>query len=78
MFYAMVFMKFALLLQPPNSVCEDSMDTPRLREFYTIIGAGEISLMSYEGQLMFGKVLLNEILYNMKTLRFAESLEKMS
>ncbi|OKH53764.1 hypothetical protein NIES2101_09945 [Calothrix sp. HK-06] len=77
MFYAMIFMKFALKLQPKNSVCVLSMDTPRLREFYRQVGAREISLMSYEGQLLFGKVILNEILHNMKTPKFTESINKM-
>ncbi|GAA6618398.1 hypothetical protein NUACC26_042090 [Scytonema sp. NUACC26] len=77
MFYAMVFLKIVAASKPANSFHDQNMDTPRLRDFYVQVGAGKVSLTSYEGQLLFGKVLLNEILHNMKTPRFAASIAKM-
>jgi hypothetical protein len=37
-------------------------------------GAGKLSLASYEGQLLFGKALINEALNNMLSPRFASSI----
>jgi hypothetical protein len=51
---------------------------PRLRDFHRQMSTGELSAASYEGKLLYGKVLLNEALYNMKTPRFAEAISKMS
>jgi hypothetical protein len=78
MFYAMILMNLAATLQPPNSVLEESMDTPRYREFREQVGSGKVSPTSYEGHLLFGKVFLNEALYNMKLPRFAASIDKIT
>jgi thiamine kinase-like enzyme len=77
-FYALPFMKFAAALRPPNFVHDSSMDTPGYRQFCWQLGAGEVSLNSYEGKLLFGKVLLNEALHNMKTARFVRAIEQMA
>ncbi|MBP5975245.1 hypothetical protein HW132_21540 [Brasilonema sp. CT11] len=78
MFQAMLFMKLAAASQPPDWVHDDRMDTARLRDFHMQMRTGKVSLASYEGKLLYGKVLLNEALYNMKTPRFAESINKMT
>jgi thiamine kinase-like enzyme len=78
MFYAMMLLKLAATLRTPHSILEESMDTPRYREFREQIGSGKISSTSFEGHLLFGKVLLNEALYNMKMPRFAESMDKIT
>lgn len=77
MFYAMGFMQFAAASCPTDSTCEDSMDTPRLRDFHEQVSTGKVSLTTHERQLLYGKVRLNEALYNMNTPRFAESIPKM-
>lgn len=75
MFYALGFLQYAAASRPPDSTCSDSMDTPRLRDVHEQVRTGKISLTTHEEQLLYGKVRLNEALYNMKTPRFAESID---
>jgi thiamine kinase-like enzyme len=78
MFYAMIMLKFAAALKPADWAHDENMDVPRLIDFRTQLGEGKVSLASHEGQLLFGKVLLNEMLHNMKTPRFAEAIDRMN
>lgn len=77
MFYALGFLQYAAASRPPDSTCSDSMDTPRLKDFHQQVSTGNVSLTTHEGQLLYGKVRLNETLYNMKTPRFADSIDLM-
>jgi hypothetical protein len=54
------------------------MNIPRFTDFRAQLGEGKVSLGSHEGQLLFGKVLLNEMVHNMKTPRFAEAIDRMN
>lgn len=75
LFYAMIMLKSAHTAHPDKGTQHDSnMATPRLHDFYLQIGSGKVSLASYEGQLLYAKVLLNEALCNMKTTRFTTSI----
>lgn len=47
------------------------------RDFHQQVSTGNVSLTTHEGQLLYGKVRLNEALYNMKTPRFADSIDLM-
>lgn len=78
MFYAMSFMRFATVLQAQNRVIDDRMETVRYRDFTAQIASGAVSLASAEGQFLYAKVLLNEALHNMKTSRFADSINQMN
>ncbi|HEY9621524.1 MAG TPA: phosphotransferase [Crinalium sp.] len=78
MFYAMSFMRFATVLQAQNKVIDDRMETIRYRDFTAQIASGAVSLASAEGQFLYAKVLLNEALHNMKTPRFADSIDQMN
>ncbi len=78
MFYAMSFMRFATVLQAQNEVIDDRMETVRYRDFTAQIANGAVSLASAEGQFLYAKVLLNEALHNMKTSRFADSINQMN
>ena len=78
MFYALGFLQYAAASRPPDSTCSDSMDTPGLRDVHEQVRTGKISLTTHEGQLLYGKVRLNEALYNMKTPRFASSINKLA
>ena len=78
MFYAMIMLKFAAALKPAGGAHNESMDVPRIKDFRAQLSADRASLASYEGQLLFGKVLLNEMLHNMKTPRFAEAIDRMN
>ena len=73
MYYAMIMLKFAGATRPAGVAVDTGMDTPRLRDFHRQVGSGEVSLATYEGKLLYGKVLLNEALRNMKTPAFREA-----
>jgi thiamine kinase-like enzyme len=78
MYYAMIMLNFAATTKPLNVVVDDNMDTPRLQDFHALIGAGKVSLATYEGKLEYGKVLLNQALYHMKTPQFVAAINKMT
>jgi aminoglycoside phosphotransferase (APT) family kinase protein len=73
-FYAMMLMQVAAASLPAGAEHTAEMDTPTLSDFHARLGSGEVSLASYEGQIMYGKVMLNEALRGMTTPRFAESI----
>jgi thiamine kinase-like enzyme len=75
-FYAMIMLSMVEGQLPPGAMHDDNMETPRYADFRKQIGAGEVTLASYEGQLMFAKVVLNEALHNMKSARFAGAIEQ--
>ncbi len=78
LYYAMIMLNFAAATKPVRLPVDDKMDTPRLRDFHALIGAGKVSLANYEGKLAYGKVLLNEALYYMKTPQFAAAIHQMT
>ena len=78
MYYAMIMLKFAAATKPAAVAVDDNMATPRLRDFHRQIGAGQVSLATYEGKLGYGKTLLNEALYHMKTPSFAATIKQMT
>lgn len=78
MYYAMIMLNFAATTKPANVAVDANMATLRLRDFHGLIGAGKVSLEGYEGKLAYGKVLLNEALYFMKTPQFAASIAQMA
>lgn len=77
MFYGMAFLHVSRAMKPAGFVHDPGMETPARRDFIAKIRDGEVSLASYEGQMLFGKVSVNEALRNMKTPRFAESIARM-
>ncbi len=58
-------------------VADPGMETPSMGAFHQQIGTGTISLQTLDNQLLYGKIMLNEALQNMKTARFGESLGAM-
>lgn len=77
MFYGMAFLSICRATKPVGFVHDPGMETPARRDFIVKIRDGEVSLASYEGQILFGKISVNEALRNMKTPRFAESIARM-
>lgn len=75
MYYAMIMLKFAAIQKPPHVIADPGMATGRLQDFHGQIGAGAISLATYEGQLAYGKTLLNEALENMTGSQFATAIQ---
>jgi hypothetical protein len=76
-FYALAFLNLATASRVDGAPVDTGMETPPLREIFAGIGSGKVALGSHEGQLMFGKAMLNAALSAMKSLRFSRSLELM-
>jgi len=74
MFYAMIF----LLLGSSGKLIEPNAEAPDFRDFHDGIWAGEISLASAETKLQYGRVHMNQVLRNMRTVRFQDALRIVS
>ena len=72
--YAMLMFQLAAQSKPKDHMHNQDMEGISLKEFGALMGAGKISLAAYEGQLMYGKALLNEAVHQMRSPRFAASL----
>ncbi|SHL99248.1 phosphotransferase [Chitinophaga sp. CF418] len=72
--YSMLMFQLAAKGKPEDHVHNPEMEGITVREFGAQMGAGKISLATYEGQLMYGKALLNEAVHQMRTPRFATAL----
>ncbi len=77
MYYAMIFLYLTSITRNSGSVLSASMETMRLREFHTKLGTGEIAMVCAEEYLLYAKVLLNESLLQMKTVRFQGAIRLM-
>lgn len=67
-------MQMAAAQKPAVTVTDANMQTDRLHDFHSQVGAGTVSLATYEEQLGYGKTLLNEALYNMRKPAFDAAL----
>lgn len=74
LYYAMIMMQMAAAQKPAGVTADPDMDTDRLYDFHNQVGAGTVSLVTYEGQLSYGKTLLNEALHHMRQPTFAAAL----
>jgi aminoglycoside phosphotransferase (APT) family kinase protein len=74
MFYAMIF----LLLGSSGKLIEPNAEAPDFRDFHDGIWASEISLASTETKLQYGRVHMNQVLRNMRTVRFQDALRIVS
>ncbi|MFT3823802.1 MAG: phosphotransferase [Chitinophagaceae bacterium] len=72
--YAMLMFRLAAQAQPAGYSHSQEMEGMDMKTFGALMGAGKLSLATYEGQLMYGKALLNEAVYQMRTVRFAEAI----
>lgn len=72
--YAMLMFQLAAQARPADYAHSQEMEGMSLAAFGALMGAGKLSLASYEGQFMYGKALLNEAVQQMRTSRFAASL----
>jgi hypothetical protein len=77
LFYAMIMMKLVDYAKPGNVPLDTNMQVPRIEEFRKQLSDGAIQLGTYEGQLLFAKVEMNEALLAMQSPRFAESIKLM-
>ena len=74
MFYAMAFM----LLGSAGKPIEPNAKTPTFRDFHNRIWAGEVSLADAETKVHYGKIHMNQLLQNMRGVRFQDALRIVS
>ena len=60
MVYALLLFETASRTRPPHQVFDQDMSNAHLSQVKAQLRSGQISLASHEGQLLFGKALLNE------------------
>ncbi|RVT97218.1 hypothetical protein EOD41_19635 [Mucilaginibacter limnophilus] len=74
MVYALLMFKLAKHHKPVDFAHDQKVDGISLEFFFNLIEKGEISLATYEGQLMYGKALLNTALDQIRSHRWETSL----
>lgn len=74
MFYAMAFM----LLGSAGKPIELNETAPAFRDFHNRIWAGEVSLAADEAKVQYGKVHMNQLLQNIRAVRFQDALRIVS
>jgi aminoglycoside phosphotransferase len=72
--YATVFMR----LGSGGKAVEPNMKAPGFRDFHDRIWAGEVSLATDESKLQYARVHMNQVLLNMRAVRFQEALRIVS
>ncbi|WP_073086757.1 phosphotransferase [Chitinophaga jiangningensis] len=70
--YSLMMLQLAARNKP--EAVDQEMEGISLREVGPLIGSGRLSLATYEGQLMYGKALMNEAVHQMRGERFADAL----
>jgi len=76
--YAMMMFKLADTSNPLGLGHDPDMLKANLREVGEQLRSGKLQLSTYEGQLIFGKAILNEALRNMRSPRFASAIEQLN
>ncbi|HEY6901862.1 MAG TPA: phosphotransferase [Puia sp.] len=72
--YSMLLVQVADRGKPAGHVLDQEMEGATLKAFGELVGAGKLSMGTYEGQLMYGKAQMNEAVRNMRLPRFTESI----
>lgn len=70
--YSLLMLQLASQGKPANYSHDQQMEGVTLKEVGPLIGAGKLSLATYEGQFMYGKALMNEALQQMRAAEFAQ------
>ncbi len=76
--YAMLMFQLAARHKPSGYQHDQQMEGITVSAFGALRSIGQISLASYEGQLMYGKALVNEAVAQMRSARFAEALDRLA
>jgi thiamine kinase-like enzyme len=74
MAYAVVFMR----LGSGGKAIEPNSKAPGFRDFHNRIWAGEVSLATDEPKLQYARVHMNQVLQNMRAVRFQDALRIVS
>ncbi|WP_293308259.1 phosphotransferase [Pedobacter sp. UBA5917] len=72
--YSLMMFQLAFHAKSADFKHNQEMEGMDMASFGALIGSGKISLAEYDGQLMYGKTLMNTALAQMRADRFAESL----
>jgi aminoglycoside phosphotransferase (APT) family kinase protein len=75
LYYGTIFLRMAGEMKESH---DQDMQVPTLIEVKKMMGRGEINLGSYEGKILYGKMLMQEALTEMRQPAFEESLALMS
>lgn len=75
--YALLMFRLAEQSKPADSKHDPEMENISLQQVREQLGKGQLKLAGHEGQLLFGKALLNEAVNSMRSLRFASSVEQL-
>lgn len=73
--YALLMFRLAAASAPQGQLPDADLAHVSLAETGRLLGTGQLSLASYEGQLLYGKSLLKEALNCMRSERFTAALE---
>ncbi len=76
--YAMLMFQLAMQNKPAGYLHSQEMQGIDLKTFGALMTEGKLSLTNYEGQLFYGKALLNEAVHQMRTSRFKNSVTQLS
>ncbi|NLU93295.1 phosphotransferase [Chitinophaga sp. Ak27] len=72
--YAVMMLQLAAQAKPADYAHDQQMEGVFLKDVGPLLGSGALSLATYEGQLMYGKALMNEAVQQMCTVRFEDAL----
>lgn len=75
--YALLMFRLALQSKPADYLHNQEMEGIDLPAFGAMMAAGKSSLAEYDGQLMFGKALINTALVQMRSDRFINELKNL-
>lgn len=75
--YALLMFRLALQSKPADYLHNQEMEGIDLPAFGAMMAAGKLSLAEYDGQLMFGKALINTALVQMRSDRFIKELQNL-
>lgn len=75
--YALLMFRLALQAKPADYLHNQEMEGIDLPAFGAMMAAGKLSLAEYDGQLMFGKALINTALVQMRSDRFINELRNL-
>lgn len=77
MYYAMLMLKLAAAQKSASYQHDANMDLSGITDFGAMLASGQVSMDAYEGKLLYGKILLNNMLSKMKSERFEQAIGTM-
>jgi thiamine kinase-like enzyme len=75
--YSMLLVQVAVRNKPAGQQLDQEMEGNTLKAFGELMTAGQLSMATYEGQLIYGKAQMNEAVRQMRSPRFTEELGRL-